>query len=91
MSSALGVPDSSPVLALKLAHAGRFCIEKVRGLPAGSLALGVKLYAEPALTDVAGVPVIAGGPLPESADTVMVKAGSEVLSAPLLTLIVMFA
>jgi len=38
-----GVPVSAPVLELKLVHDGSFCIENVSVLPAGSLALGVKL------------------------------------------------
>ena len=45
--------------------------------PRGALALGVKLYAEPALTDVAGLPLIVGSPPTEGCETVMVKAGSE--------------
>ena len=40
-----GVPESWPVAVLKEAQAGGFLIEKVRGLPAGSLAAGVKAYA----------------------------------------------
>jgi hypothetical protein len=40
-SAAAGVPLSCPVAMLKLAHEGRFVIEKVRPLPAGSLAVGV--------------------------------------------------
>jgi hypothetical protein len=36
---------------------------KVNGSPLGSLAVGWKLYGEPAITDVAGVPLITGAPL----------------------------
>jgi hypothetical protein len=89
MSSALGVPDSWPVLVLKLAHEGLFRIEKVRGLPAGSLALGVKLYAAPTVADVAGAPLIVGGPSP-GAVTVTLKAGKDAASVPSLTLIRIF-
>src|ERR1700733_2077308 len=37
----VGVPQSSPVLLLKLAHDGRFNTENVSALPDGSVALGV--------------------------------------------------
>ncbi len=37
-----GVPDNCPVLVLKLAQGGLFTIEKLRALPSGSLAVGVK-------------------------------------------------
>ena len=66
-------------------------MEKVSALPSGSLALGVKLYAEPELTDVAGLPLIVGGASVTGADTVMVNAGNEVVRVPSLTLIVIFA
>jgi hypothetical protein len=56
-----GVPVSAPVVVLKLAQAGLLVIEKVSVLPLGSVVLGVKLYAVPAVTDVAGVPLIVGG------------------------------
>jgi hypothetical protein len=59
--AACGVPESCPVLVLKLAQAGGLATEKVRVLPLGSVVEGVKLYAEPAVTDVAGVPLIVGG------------------------------
>ena len=38
-----GVPDSVPVLLLKLSHAGRFATLKVSLSPSGSEAAGVKL------------------------------------------------
>ena len=66
-------------------------MENVRLCPSGSLAPGVKLYVEPALTVVAGVPLIVGGPSGGSGETVMVNAGKEAVSVPSLTLIVMFA
>ena len=40
-SAAAGVPLSCPVAMLKFAHEGLFVMEKVRPLPAGSLAVGV--------------------------------------------------
>src|SRR3954447_4398268 len=40
---AVGLPDSWPVLVLKVAHEGRFVIEKPSVLPSASLAVGVKL------------------------------------------------
>lgn len=60
-------------------------MENVRVLPDGSLAVGVKEYAVPAVTLVAGVPEIVGPEAPDT--TVIVKAGSEALATPSLTLI----
>jgi hypothetical protein len=50
----------------------------------------VKVYAEPAFTDASGLPLIVSSPLPETAETVIVKAGKEAVSVPSLTLIRMF-
>jgi hypothetical protein len=36
-----GVPESRPLLASKLSHAGRFATAKVSGCPSGSVARGV--------------------------------------------------
>jgi hypothetical protein len=63
-------------------------MENVRACPSGSLAPGVKLYAEPTVTDVAGLPLIVGGP--STALTVSVNVGSEAASVPSLTLIRIF-
>jgi hypothetical protein len=41
-SAAVGVPLSWPVLVLKVAHEGLLLIEKVSGLPLGSVVVGVK-------------------------------------------------
>jgi len=60
-------------------------MENVRLLPDGSLAVGVKEYAVPAVTLVPGVPEIVGPEAPDT--TVIVKAGSEALATPSLTLI----
>ena len=67
---------------MKLAHDGLLEIEKVRPLPAGSLAVGVKEYPDPTGAFVPGLPEIVG-----PATTLIVNAGSDVLSTPSLTLI----
>jgi hypothetical protein len=58
-----GVPDSWPVVLLKLAHAGRLAMLKRSGSPFASLAVGRKLYADPAATEVRGVPEMTGATL----------------------------
>ena len=55
-----GVPVRRPFAVLKLAQLGRFLIENPSEFPSRSLAVGLKEYAEPAFTLVAGVPVIVG-------------------------------
>ena len=55
-----GVPDSWPEAMLNVAQLGLFCTLKLRVLPLGSVVVGVKLYAVPAVTEVAGVPEIVG-------------------------------
>ena len=67
---------------LKFAHEGLFVMEKVRPLPAGSLAVGVNEYPVPTGAFVPGEPDISG---PET--TTMVDAGSDALATPSLTLI----
>ena len=57
-----GVPDSRPVDVLNVAQEGRFAIENVSVSPSGSVAVGWKLYAAPAITEGAGVPEIVGAP-----------------------------
>src|SRR6185312_9998232 len=59
----VGVPDSRPVEASKLAQPGLFAIENVSALPSGSLAVGRKEYAVPAVIDVTGVPEMVGARL----------------------------
>jgi hypothetical protein len=81
------VPESCPVLALKLAQPGLFVIEKLSVLPLGSVVVGVKLYAEPAVTVAGGLPLMVGGLL--AAFTVIEKLGSEALLVPSLTEITM--
>ena len=56
-----GVPLMRPFDELKVAHTGNPETENDKALPSGSLAVGVKLYCEFALTDVGGVPEIVGG------------------------------
>ena len=86
-----GVPVSAPVVVLKLAQLGLLMIENVSVLPLGSVVLGVKLYAVPAVSDVAGLPLIVGGDdggggvPPAGAETVMENAASEALDIPSVT------
>ena len=80
-----GVPLKVPVDVLKLAQPGRFCTLKLRVMPAGPLAVGVKEYACPAVTCVAGVPLIVG----VTALTWILNAGSEAESCPSFTVITM--
>jgi hypothetical protein len=84
-----GVPDSLPFEVLNVAHEGRFWMLNVSVSPLGSLAVGVNEYAVPATVDVRGVPLIVGAPLFD-ARTVTVKAGSDAVTRPSLTLITMF-
>jgi len=83
-SVAAGVPVSCPLAMLKLAHEGLLLIEKVRPLPAGSLAVGANEYAIPTVALVPGVPEIEG-----PATTVIVNAGSDARVTPSLTLMTM--
>ena len=46
---------------LNVAQLGRFAMLYVRGLPSGSVAVGVNAYAAPTGAVVGGVPVIVGG------------------------------
>ena len=80
-----GVPDSWPVLLLKLAQLGLPEMEKVSVLPLGSVVEGVKVYAEPAVTEVGGEPLMVGGGLV----TVIEKLGSDAELVPSLTEITM--
>lgn len=85
---ALGAPESRPVDVLKLAHAGRFWIEKPRLLPSGSDAVGRKLYVLPTVTDVTGVPEITGARLlVGDADAEILNAGKDARAAPSVTVI----
>ena len=86
----VGVPDSCPVAVLNVAHAGRFAIANVSVSPSPSAAVGRNVYALPALTVLAGVPLIVGA-LFGAAATVIENGASAALALPSLTLITMFA
>jgi hypothetical protein len=86
--AAVGVPVKAPVVVLKFAQPGLFWMANVKVVPAfASLAVGVKEYAAPAFTDVAGVPEIVGGVFDDV--TVMENAASDADAVPSLTLITM--
>lgn len=74
----VGVPVSSPVKVLKLAHDGMFLMENVRVPPLGSETVGVKAYACCSLTVVIGVPEMVGPAVP------VVAGGLDALAAALL-------
>src|SRR5215470_14038352 len=82
--AAVGVPESMPLVALKVAHAGRFWIEKVSAVPAGALVVGWNEYALPEVTCVGGLPEMVSG-----AVTLIANGASEAESCPSLTLITM--
>ncbi len=89
------MPVSAPVVVLKLAQLGLLVLEKVSVLPLGSVVLGVKLYAVPAVTDVVGVPLIVGGDGggggggDVEADTAIENVASDALDIPSVTEITM--
>ena len=85
-----GVPDNFPVVVLNEAHEGLFVMLNVNVLPFGSLAVGVKAYALPAVTERVGEPLIVGGGLLEAALTAIEKTGSDAVALPSLTVILMF-
>lgn len=78
-----------PVSVLKLAQLGLLLMLKPRASPSASLAVGVKLYVLPAVIDVRDEPEMVGEALVAPV-TVMLKAASEALDLPSLTLILMF-
>jgi hypothetical protein len=57
-SVAFGLPESCPVVVLKVAQDGAFLMENVMVPASESLALGVKVYCPPTVTEVGGVPEI---------------------------------
>jgi hypothetical protein len=87
--AAAGVPESSPVVALKLAHVGLSVMEKLAFFPASTVAFGSNAYAWPATTDFAGDPAMVG--FVYGADTSMENAASAAFAVPVLTLMVMSA
>src|SRR5688500_12819948 len=83
----VGVPESCPVEATNVAHAGRLAIENDSASPFGSEAVGRNEYAVPTRAVVGGEPEIVGAPLVEpepDARTVSANAGSEAEVVPLL-------
>src|SRR5258708_170598 len=56
--AAAGVPLSLPVEVLNVAHEGPLLIENVKAAPLPPAALGVNAYARPAVTLLAGLPVM---------------------------------
>ena len=94
------VPESWPVAMLKLAHEGFPWMLNESASPLASAAVGVKLYAAEAITDVAGLPemvgaVFVGAGLGGVVDVVAVvtrmeKGGSDDESVPSLALTTIF-
>ena len=76
----LGVPDTWPVVVLNEAQTGLLAIVNVKVFPSGSMALGWNAYGWPAVTDVGGVPLMAGARLPVA--TLIEKGASEALAVP---------
>jgi hypothetical protein len=94
--AAVGVPCSRPVLAVNVAHAGRFAIRNVKGSLFGSLAVGVNEYCVPTCPDVGGVPEIVGGEFGGGGGggaviTVIVNGANPTVVVPSLTPIATFA
>lgn len=63
---------------------------KVRESPSVSPAVGVKLYVDPTMIEVGGVPDMVGGELVD-ADTVMSNGVRDAVETPSLTLIAMLS
>jgi hypothetical protein len=78
---AAAVPDNRPVLALNVAQLGLFVMLKLRASPSASLADGMKVYDCPAVTAVAGAPLMVGALLAE-AFTEIENAGKEAVLRP---------
>jgi hypothetical protein len=87
--AAVGVPDNWPVLVLKVAQAGLFVMLKLSASPSSSLAEGMKVYDCPAVTAVAGAPLIVGALLAE-AFTEIENGGREAMLRPSLTRMLTF-
>jgi hypothetical protein len=89
MLAAPGVPRSSPVLTLNVAHVGRLAIENVNGSESASAAVGWKVYAVPWVAVTEGDPLIVGARFVVGAVTVIENAGNEAVAEPSLTEITM--
>jgi hypothetical protein len=87
--AATGVPDSRPVVVLKLAQEGRLDMVHVRVCPSTSVALGWKTYAALIVAVVPGVPLIRGALL-VGAVTLIENAGKEALNEPSETVMTIF-
>lgn len=95
--AAVGVPFRLPFAVLKVAQDGLFEILKPSVSPSASVAVGVKLYALPACTEVAGVPLMVGARFVTvvafvafvAFATVMVNAAREDFFLPSLALMTM--
>jgi hypothetical protein len=85
----VGAPDNWPVLALNVAQVGLFVMLKLSASPSASLADGVKLYDCPAVTALAGEPLIAGA-LFADAVTETENAGKDVMLRPSVARMLMF-
>src|SRR5688572_4968411 len=79
-AAACGVPVKRPVLLLKVAQLGMFWMLYVSVSLSASEAVGWKVYAEPAVTLVGGVPEMTGA-LFAAALTVIVNGPSESLAS----------
>src|SRR6185503_4277074 len=87
----VGVPCNRPVVALNVAHAGRFVMLKVSVPPSASLAVGVNEYAVPAVTVVGGEPEIVGGWFGAALTTIENVASCALPPCPSLTPMPMLA
>jgi hypothetical protein len=78
-----GVPVIAPVCWFKAAQDGRFVALNCSASPLASLAVGVKLYEDPAVTEVVGWPEMVGAELLAVAAEVPGELATEALSLPL--------
>jgi hypothetical protein len=85
----VGVPLRRPFEVLNVAQPGLFAMLKASVSPFASEADGWKVYALPAVTDVAGAPLTTGAVLVAAA-TVIENVGRETVFTPSVTRIVMF-
>jgi hypothetical protein len=86
-SATAGVPVRRPVEVLNVAQLGLFEMLNVSVSPSASVALGWKLYAVPAITEVAGVPLMVGARLVVALIWI-VNDGNEAVAIPSLAVIV---
>jgi hypothetical protein len=75
-----GIPESTPVAALKDAHTGGLAMEKLNVAPLGPVTTGAKEYGWPACTEVGGLPamvVTTGGGVTAAGGGVAVVAAAD--------------